>query len=73
MIPVRAEVRVISSLSAHADADELTIWAGETGAVPQRVFVTHGEPDASLALAERFRNTFGWNCAVPTLGETVEL
>jgi metallo-beta-lactamase family protein len=73
MVPVRAEVRSISSLSAHADADELSIWAGEAARAPDAVFVTHGEPPASRALADRFGTAFGWRCVIPTFGETVEL
>jgi len=73
MVPVRAQVRKIPSLSAHADADELTIWAGQAESVPRTVFVTHGEPEASRALAERFETCFGWKCVIPTLEETVTL
>jgi metallo-beta-lactamase family protein len=73
MVPVRAQVRSISSLSAHADADELTIWASGAAARPVRVFVTHGEPQASQALAARFTERFGWECVVPVLEETVHL
>jgi metallo-beta-lactamase family protein len=73
MVPVRAQVRSLSSLSAHADADELTIWAGGAERAPRTVFVTHGEPDASRALAARFAERFGWHCVVPTLGERVAL
>ena len=73
MVPVAAHVRSISSLSAHADADELTIWAGEPETVPSTVFVTHGEPAASEALADRFASRFGWRCVVPGLEETVTL
>ncbi len=73
MVPVRAQVRSIPSLSAHADADELTIWASEASTAPATVFVTHGEPAASQALAARFGERFGWRCVVPALEETVEL
>ncbi len=73
LVPVRACVRSISSLSAHADADELTIWASSAATPPRKVFVTHGEPAASAALAERFRSRFGWECVLPRLEETVEL
>jgi metallo-beta-lactamase family protein len=73
MVPVRAQVRSIPSLSAHADADELTIWAGEAASSPSTVFVTHGEPEASQALAERFSKRFGWRCVIPALEETVTL
>jgi metallo-beta-lactamase family protein len=73
MVPVRARVRSIPSLSAHADADELTIWASEAARAPKLVFVTHGEPPASQALAARFAQRFGWRCVVPALEETIEL
>jgi metallo-beta-lactamase family protein len=73
MVPVRAQVRSIPSLSAHADADELTIWASRAATPPTRVFVTHGEPEASQALADRFASRFGWDCVLPTLEETVAL
>jgi metallo-beta-lactamase family protein len=73
IVPVRAQVRSIPSRSAHADADELTIWAGEAASAPKSVFVTHGEPEASQALAERFEKRFGWRCLVPSLEETVTL
>ena len=73
MVPVRAQIRSISSLSAHADVDELTIWASRAAQTPRTVFVTHGEPDSSRALAEDFREHFGWHCVIPEFGETVEL
>jgi metallo-beta-lactamase family protein len=73
MIPVRAQVRSIPSLSAHADADELTIWAASPATAPKEVFVTHGEPEASQALADRFAARFGWRCVLPGLEETVTL
>ncbi len=73
MVPVRAKIRSISSLSAHADADELTIWASRTQLAPRTVFVTHGEPAASEALARRFSERLGFRCVVPAHGETYEL
>ena len=73
MVPVRAAVRTISSLSAHADVDELTIWAAEAKAAPRMVFVTHGEEEASRALASRFATRFGWDCYLPRLDESVPL
>ena len=73
MVPVRAHVRSISSLSAHADADELTIWASQAQRSPRIVFVTHGEAEASRALADRFATRFGWDCYIPRLEESVPL
>jgi metallo-beta-lactamase family protein len=73
LVPNRARVRSISSLSAHADADELEIWASEAATAPRTVFVTHGEPPASQALADRLGERFGWSCRIPRLEETVQL
>ena len=73
MVPVRARIESVSSLSAHADVDELTIWASSAGEKPSTVFVTHGEPESSRALAAHFAERFGWNCVIPEFGETVEL
>lgn len=73
MVPIRAQVRSISSLSAHADADELEIWLARSEYPPRTVFITHGEPDASAALAGRLTRRFGWSCHVPAFEETVRL
>ncbi len=73
LVPVAAQVRSVPSLSAHADADELTIWAGSPAVAPAAVYVTHGEPAASRALADRFSARFGWRCVLPALDETVAL
>jgi metallo-beta-lactamase family protein len=72
-VPVHSQVRSISSLSAHADADELTIWASQAQRAPRLVFVTHGEDEASQALANRYATRFGWDCYMPRLEETVPL
>ncbi|MEP0772825.1 MAG: MBL fold metallo-hydrolase [Acidobacteriota bacterium] len=73
MVPVAARILRLSSLSAHADADELTIWLSRAPAAPRQVFVTHGEPPASQAFAARLAERLGWQCQVPGLEETVEL
>lgn len=73
MVPVAARILRLSSLSAHADADELTIWLSRAETNPRQVFVTHGEPPASQAFATRLAERFQWACQVPALEEKVEL
>jgi len=72
-VPVRAEVRLIDALSAHADRDELLDWLGGMPAAPRRTFVNHGEPAASDALRRYLRDRLGWQAEVAEDGRTVEL
>lgn len=72
-VPVRAEVRTIESLSAHADWLELVQWLEHSKIAPRRVFVTHGEPAASDALRRRLQERFGWQVEVPEDGQTAAL
>lgn len=70
-VPVRAEVVDLPAFSVHADRDELLGWLGTAPREPEAVYVVHGEPDASTALAEAVTARFGWNCVVPRYGERV--
>jgi metallo-beta-lactamase family protein len=72
-VPVRAEVVQLASASAHADADELLAWMRTAKARPQRVFVTHGEPDPADALRVRIQRELGWDATIPELGQPYEL
>jgi metallo-beta-lactamase family protein len=72
-VPVRAEVINVEGLSVHADADELMAWLGSSAEEPGVVYVVHGEPQASAALAGRIRSELGWLAVVPRDGEVVRL
>ncbi|WP_225754281.1 MBL fold metallo-hydrolase RNA specificity domain-containing protein [Actinotalea sp. Marseille-Q4924] len=72
-VPVRAEVVVDEEFSVHADADELVSWLRELPAPPAVVYVVHGEPEGSAALAARIRTELGWLAVVPRAGERVAL
>ncbi|MEN9631562.1 MAG: hypothetical protein RJA10_4790, partial [Pseudomonadota bacterium] len=73
MVPVRAEISHLASLSGHADGNELVAWMRQFGQPPQQTFVVHGEPDAADTLRLRIRGELGWNARVPQHGETVAL
>jgi metallo-beta-lactamase family protein len=74
MVPVRAEIRRIDALSAHADRSELVRWSGALGRPgPKRVFLTHGEPESAESLAALLRQTYGWTVSVPNPLEKAEL
>jgi metallo-beta-lactamase family protein len=66
---VRAAVKQIYGLSAHADQSELLEWVGRFDS-PRKVFLTHGEAEATSALAEAIRSRYGLSVEVPEyLGE----
>lgn len=58
-VPVAAEIHYERSLSAHGDRNELLRWAKALPAVPQRVFLNHGEDPARKVLAAELTE-MGW-------------
>ncbi len=72
-IPVRAEVKTLDMLSAHADADEILSWLGHFEKPPKTTFITHGEPDAADALRKRIEETLKWHAVVPAYRDEFEL
>jgi metallo-beta-lactamase family protein len=69
-IPVRAEVVQLTSASAHADSNQLMAWLEALPSAPHRVFVTHGDPEASDRLRYRIEHELRWRALVPEHGST---
>ncbi|HEX9724010.1 MAG TPA: MBL fold metallo-hydrolase [Vicinamibacteria bacterium] len=72
-VPVRAHFHAIHGLSAHADSDELLRWLRASPTPPRKVFITHGEPEASQALARRIEKETPSHCVVPHLRDPFDL
>jgi metallo-beta-lactamase family protein len=72
-VPVRAEVALLSNLSAHADYEEILGWLGHFDAAPRQTFVTHGEPVAADAMRHHIEERLHWRCRVPDYREQVDL
>lgn len=72
-LPINAEIAELPMMSAHADSDELMRWLSGFQRAPRRVFVVHGEADASEALRERIQRELGWSVCVPLQGQEFEL
>ena len=70
-VRVRAEVAVDDTFSVHADAGELLCWLAEMPERPETVYVVHGEPEASTALAHRIREHLDCAVVIPRHGERV--
>ena len=63
----------MSMLSAHADANELMLWLSGFRHPPTRVFIVHGEPDASEALRVRIDKDLRWSATVPRQDQVFDL
>jgi metallo-beta-lactamase family protein len=72
-VRARAEVVNDGSFSVHADRTELVDWLCEMPTPPECIYVVHGEPESSAALAARLRERFDCPVVVPRLGEKVVL
>ena len=70
---VKARVERIEGFSGHADRSALMRWLGYFQTPPQRLFLTHGDEDEALSLAERVRDELGWEVEVPKYQQVVDL
>jgi metallo-beta-lactamase family protein len=64
-IPIRCKVETITSMSGHADKEELFRWMGNFTQKPKMVFTVHGEGQDLQAYAQAIRERMGWNVIVP--------
>lgn len=60
-------------MSAHADQVEILAWLKEFEKPPKFVYITHGEPEAALALKQEIVRTLGWQCIIPSYLDKIEL
>ncbi len=72
-IPVHARIIMIDAFSAHADRRELLSWLKKFKRDPGEIFLVHGEPSASQALAESIKEELGWPSRIPEMGESATL
>lgn len=72
-IPVKAHIERIEGFSGHADYQEILAWLMGFNQAPEHIFLVHGEPEASQALADRIREHFGWTVSIPTEGQQFDL
>lgn len=70
---VKAELATISSLSAHADYQDILEWLSNFKKAPKMVFLNHGEPHQADALRTKIKHYFGWNVTVAVMNEVYEI
>ena len=69
-VSVKAKIESIGAYSAHADQNKLVSWVANAEAKPKRIFCTHGEEGAAIALATRLQKELGIISDAPRYGDS---
>lgn len=72
-VEVKADIELITNTSAHADYEEILSWLSHFEKKPKKVFITHGDINASLALKQHIETRLGWTCEIPKYLDKFEL
>ena len=67
--PVKAAIKNIDSLSAHADQEDLINWMSSIKNIPEKVYLIHGESPALDAFRVKINDTYGWKVSMPKLND----
>ena len=71
--PVKATIKTIESLSAHADQEDLLNWMSSIKNIPEIVYLIHGELTAIDAFRVKIKNVYGWHVQIPKLTDVDKL
>jgi metallo-beta-lactamase family protein len=72
-VPVNCHVENMTSLSGHADKEELFAWMKNFKQSPKMVFTVHGEGENLEAYTKAIKERMGWNVIQPSYLETIKL
>ena len=70
--PLKARVRKIGGLSAHADQTEMLHFLKQSNLEIKKIALVHGEEEQSLTFSEVLKKE-GYDVSVPKLGETIRV
>ena len=71
--PILAKILEIEGLSAHGDQNDLLNWLSDIKKKPEKVFLVHGENQPADELRIKINEKYGFDCAVPLMGQEIEL
>jgi metallo-beta-lactamase family protein len=71
--PVKATIKSIESLSAHADQEDLLNWMSTIKNIPEKVYLIHGESTALDAFRVKIENVYHWNVNIPKLTDVEQV
>jgi metallo-beta-lactamase family protein len=72
-VPVKCHVENMTSLSGHADKEELFQWMNNFKESPKMVFTVHGEKSNLDVYTKAIRERLNWNVLQPAYLESVDL
>lgn len=72
-VPVNCTVENITTLSGHADKEELFQWLSGFNEKPKLTFTVHGEMPDVQVFADEIKKRLGWNVMTPQYMESVNL
>jgi metallo-beta-lactamase family protein len=72
-VPIHCRIETLPGTSEHADYLELLEWLRGMKQKPKKLFVTHGEVDASEGLVDLVKKELKWNAVVPDYLEKTKL
>ena len=72
-IAVKGQVHTLGGFSAHAGQTDLLTWFSAIAPSKPCVVLTHGEDGPRETLAQKIQQRFKLKCALPDMGETIEL
>ncbi|HKX62390.1 MAG TPA: MBL fold metallo-hydrolase, partial [Verrucomicrobiae bacterium] len=72
-IAVAGKVHTLGGFSAHAGHTDLLHWFSALAPAKPRVVLTHGEDVQRSTMAQKIEQRFKLKCAIPRMGETIEV
>lgn len=72
-VAVNAKIHTLGGFSAHADRDGLIEWMGGIKNPDCKVFVVHGEEEASKNFSNLIKEKFGLKTYIPAWGEIIDV
>ena len=72
-ITVKAQIRSIEGFSSHADKNDLINWVGALSQTLKKIFIVHGEEEASMELAQALQEKYGVDTVVPERGQAFQI
>ncbi len=64
---VKAQIKHLQTLSAHADQSGILNWLSEIKQTPKKTYLIHGEQGSADALRLKIKDTLGWDVKIPEL------